>query len=177
VSNLAQGPTDEVTGSSVHDRLMGLLREHGVDHRLIEHAAMGETRRASALREHRIEYAAKSLVLCVCGEDEWDVVTYVLAVVCGHRRVDLQAIAALSGGRTAHLAERYVAERLTGCISGSIAPFSFDPDLLLIIDHELLEQPEMIFNAGRLDRSLSIRPADYVAMTQPTVAPIAVRRP
>lgn len=134
---------------------------------------MGETRRASELRDHPIEHAAKSLVLCICGDDEWDIVSYVLAVVCGHRLVDLAAVAELSGGRTAYLAETYVAERLTGCVSGSITPFSFDDGLTIVVDQELLDQPEMIFNAGRLDKSLSIHPNDYLAVAGPRIACIA----
>ena len=159
---------------STHDRLMDLLRQRSVEHRVMEHTAMGETRRASEIRSHPIEYAAKSLVLCICGEDEWDIVGYVLAVVCGHRMVDLAAVAALNGGRSAYLAETYVAEQLTGCVSGSIAPFSFDPCLSVVIDHELLDQPELVFNAGLLNKSLFISPQDYVAVAEPAVARIAV---
>jgi Ala-tRNA(Pro) deacylase len=159
---------------STHDRLMDLLRRRSVEYRVMEHAAMGETRRASEIRSHPIEYAAKSLVLCVCGEDEWDIIGYVLAVVCGHRTVDLPAVAVLNGGRFAYLAETYVAERLTGCVSGSIAPFSFDPCLSVVIDPELLDQPELVFNAGLLNKSLFISPQDYVAVAEPAVARIAV---
>jgi prolyl-tRNA editing enzyme YbaK/EbsC (Cys-tRNA(Pro) deacylase) len=99
---------------------------------------------------------------------------YVLAVVPGDRRVDLEAIKRLLGGTYASFASPEIAERLAGSVTGTILPFAFDTALELIVDPELLEQQELFFNAARLDRSIVLDPGQYVALARPRIAPIAL---
>ncbi|MEE1806758.1 YbaK/EbsC family protein [Streptomyces sp. BE133] len=94
---------------------------------------------------------------------------YVLAVVPGDRRVDLAAPAGRYGGREAPFADREVAERLTGSVSGSITPFAFSCEPDLLADENLLVHEEICFNAGRLDLSVP----DCPALAEPAVAPRA----
>ena len=58
-------------------------------------------------------------------------------------------------------------------MSGSILPFSFNPDLHLITDPALLVHEELFFNAARLDRSIALATNDYVALAQPRIEPIS----
>ena len=92
---------------------------------------------------------------------------YVLAVVPGDAKVDLQAVKALLKGTYVAFASSDIAERLAGSVAGTILPFSFTPELELIIDPSLLENDEIFFNAARLDRSLVLRTSDYVALAKP----------
>lgn len=62
-----------------------------------------------------------------------------------------------------------IAEKLTGCVSGTILPISFNPELHLIVDPAVLQQEELYFNAARLDRSVALRAVDYASLTQPRV--------
>ena len=52
-------------------------------------------------------------------------------------------------------------KRLTNCDSGAVPPFSFNEDLSVIVDPELYENEEIVFNVGRLDRSIYISSKDY----------------
>ncbi|MFG2650495.1 YbaK/EbsC family protein [Streptomyces sp. NPDC048436] len=70
-------------------------------------------------------------------------------------------------------ATQEAAERLAGSVSGTILPFSFDPELQLVVDPALLVHDEIFFNAARLDRSLALRTADYEAIAEPRTATIA----
>jgi Ala-tRNA(Pro) deacylase len=99
---------------------------------------------------------------------------YVLAVVPGDARVDLQAVKELVDGTYVAFAGTDKAEALAGSVSGTILPFSFHPDLELVVDPDLLKHPEIYFNAARLDRSLALDTADYVRLSDPRVHPIAV---
>ncbi|MEU6220855.1 YbaK/EbsC family protein [Streptomyces sp. NPDC047022] len=138
---------------------------------MIPHPPEGRTDVASRLRRHPLEQAAKSIVVRVATGKRSR--RYVLAVVPGDHRVDLDALAQRYGGREASFAAREVAERLAGSISGSITPFAFSPELDLLVDEGLLVHDEIYFNAGRLDLSVALCVADYVALARPTVAPIA----
>ncbi|MBQ0988755.1 YbaK/prolyl-tRNA synthetase associated domain-containing protein [Micromonospora sp. H61] len=150
---------------------MQRLQITGTPFRLMRHRAEGCTELVSRLRQHDLAQAAKCLVIRVGLTKRSR--RYVLAVVPGDRRVDLDAVRCLAGGTKALFAQRDVAERLAGSVSGSIIPFAFDPELDLIVDRNLVLQDELYFNAGRLDLSMALRTADYLALARPRIARIA----
>ncbi|MCX5198664.1 YbaK/prolyl-tRNA synthetase associated domain-containing protein [Streptomyces sp. NBC_00249] len=152
-------------------RLIDLLAGGGADYRLLRHAPEGRTELATLIRGHRLEQAAKCMVIRVAlGRKKR---RYVIAVVPGHRRVDLDAVRDEYGGTKASFAVREVAEELTGCASGSIMPVSFDPSVEVVVDPDLLEHDEIWFNAGRLDESVALSTASYVALVRPRAARIS----
>ena len=161
-----------VSEHETYTKLIGLLEERGGRYRVLEHAEEGSTEAVSALRGNAVEQAAKCLVVMVKSGKKSK--RFVLAVVPGDRRVDLAALKALLDGSYAGFATPEVAERLAGSVSGTILPFSFDEELALIVDPALLEQPEIFFNAARLDRSLALVTEDYIAIAEPRVEPIAL---
>ncbi|MGW6023703.1 YbaK/EbsC family protein [Streptomyces sp. NPDC055099] len=155
----------------LYTKLVGLLDERGAAYRVIEHEAEGATEAVSALRGNTLQQAAKCIVVMVKIGKKTK--RYVLAVVPGDRRVDLNAVKQLLGGTYAGFATHEAAERLAGSVSGTILPFSFEPELELVVDPALLAHEEIFFNAARLDRSLALRTADYVAIAEPRTAEIA----
>ncbi|MGW5354606.1 YbaK/EbsC family protein [Streptomyces sp. NPDC004031] len=158
-------------GNRTFDSLMSALDSSAADYRVIDHAAEGRTDRASALRGHQLAQAAKCMVVQVRGRGRPG--PMVLAVVPGDRRVDFRKVRRLFGGADASLAERSEAERVTGCVSGCVIPFSFDGSLDVVVDPELLVHDEIFFNAARLDRSIALGTAHYLALSRPRVEPIA----
>ncbi|AJC53921.1 MULTISPECIES: YbaK/EbsC family protein [Streptomyces] len=163
--------SEHETEYETYRKLIGLLDERGARYRIYEHPAEGATEAVSALRGNAVEQAAKCIVVMVKLDKKTK--RYVLAVVPGDRRVDLGAVKALLGGSYAGFANTEVAERLARSVSGTILPFSFDEELTLIVDPALLAQPEIYFNAARLDRSLALATEDYRAIAEPRVEPIA----
>jgi Ala-tRNA(Pro) deacylase len=156
--------------TQTYDRLIATLDAAGASYRLIDHAPEGQTDRVSALRGHPVSHAAKCLVVMVKVGKR--VTRYYLAVVPGDARVDLAAVKALAGGTYVTFASADKAEALAGSVSGTILPFSFHPDLELVVDPGLLEHPEIFFNAARLDRSLALDTKDYQRIADPKVHPI-----
>ncbi|MEW9547369.1 YbaK/prolyl-tRNA synthetase associated domain-containing protein [Nonomuraea sp. NPDC050783] len=156
--------------TSLYDRLIGDLDAAGARYRVLEHAPEGRTDLVSALRGNDVAQAAKCLVVMVkIGKKQ---TRHVLAVVPGDARLDLQAVKELLGGTYAAFAAKDKAEELAGSVSGTVLPFSYDPRLELVVDPSLLEQPELYFNAARLDRSLALATEDYVRVAEPRVAGI-----
>ncbi|MFJ6811573.1 YbaK/EbsC family protein [Streptomyces anulatus] len=164
-------PPDPDLGDGMYGRLTAMLDRAGADYRVIDHAPEGRTDLASELRGHRLEMAAKCMVLWVRGKDGGG--HHVLAVVPGHRRVDLRRVRKLYGGSDATLGDREEVERLTGCVSGCVIPFSFDERLPVVVDANLLVHEEIYFNAARLDRSLALRTVHYISLSAPRIAAIA----
>jgi Ala-tRNA(Pro) deacylase len=159
-------------GLDTHAALIALLDRHGARYRLIEHVPEGQTELVSALRGHSVTEAAKCIVLIVkLGKR---VTRFVLAVVPGDRRVDVNRIKVLWRATYVGFAAGDVAERLSGSVVGTVLPFSFSPELELVVDAALLAHETIYFNAARLDRSLALATTDYVAIAKPRVEAIAV---
>ena len=157
--------TDREETYETYERLIALLDANGAAYRLIDHAPEGRTEFVSPLRGNKLSQAAKCLILMVkIGKK---VTRYVLAVVPGDAKVDVQAVKALLEGTYATFASQDIAERLAGSVTGTILPFSFHPDLELIVDPALLENQEIFFNAARLDRSMALRTEDYTRLANP----------
>ena len=154
-----------------YTHLIALLDQHRAQYRLIEHAPEGRTEIVSAMRGNTLSQAAKCIVLMVkIGKK---ITKYILAVVPGDAKVDLQAVKALMKGTYVAFASPDIAERLAGSVAGTILPFSFNPELELVVDPLLLENDEVYFNAARLDRSLALKTSDYVALAKPGLGRIA----
>lgn len=154
-----------------YTKLIALLDENHATYRLIDHASEGQTDLVSKLRGHDPAEAAKCIIAMVkIGKKQKK---FVLAVVPGDKRVDLGAIKTLYGGSYVGFASSDRAEALAGSVSGTVLPFTFNPELELVVDPELLENETLYFNAARLDRSLALKTSDYQEIAHPRIELIA----
>ena len=155
-----------------YERLVALLDAEGARYRILEHAPEGRSEIVSGLRGHPARESAKCIILMVKVGKK--VTRFVLAVVPGDSRVDLEAIRRRADATSVRFAEKSLAESLAGSVSGTILPFPFDPRLELLVDTAVAGSTTMYFNAGRLDRSLALDTRDYLRIARPEVLPIAV---
>jgi Ala-tRNA(Pro) deacylase len=157
--------------TDAYTHLLALFSEHNVAYRLIDHAPEGRTDLVSQMRGHDVRLAAKCMILMVkLGRK---ITRFALGVVPGDKKIDFDAIKHELRATYVSFAARDVAEAMSGSVVGTVLPFSFHPDLEVIVDPSLLENEEMYFNAGRLDRSMAMKTADFVALTHPRIARIA----
>jgi Ala-tRNA(Pro) deacylase len=139
--------------------------------RIIEHPEEGRSEAISAIRGNRPEQAAKAMVLDLRGGGGGK--RHVLAVLPGSRKLDFGAVASLFDARKCGFASPQTAQELTGCVMGSVPPFSLNAALALVVEQDLLNNDTLFFNAGRLDRSMELDTKDWLAIAQPKVARIA----
>lgn len=161
------------TMSAVLEQLRALLDEAGASYRVIEHEPEGRTEVIAKIRGNRIEQSIKSMVLQVRMSPRENV--YCLANVPGDCRVDFDGVKNHFQADSVAFAKREKAEELTGCVIGAIPPFSFSDRLVLLADPLIRENDEVVFNAGRLDRSIMMKLDDYLRVAQPLLVPIARR--
>ena len=160
-----------MAAENAYERLVALLEENGARYRLIDHEPEGRTEVVSPMRGNELSRAAKCIVMMVkIGKKQK---RYVLGVVPGDARVDLNAVKALYGGTYVSFASADVAEELAGSVAGTILPFSFNEELELIADPAVLENEEIFFNAARLDRSMALNAHDYARLAEPRLERIA----
>lgn len=157
----------------IHERLCALLDDKGAIYRVLEHEPEGRTEIISRVRGNRLQQAIKSIVVQVRLNKKENI--YCLANVPGDCRVDLDGIKAHFNATSIAIAAREKAEQLTGCVIGSIPPFSFNDQLSVLADPLIRENQEVVFNAGRLDRSIFMNMEDYFRAAGPQVVKIAIR--
>ncbi len=94
------------------------------------------------------------------------------AVVGVDGRLDLKALASAAGVKRIAMAEVADAERVTGYVHGGISPFGQRRRLPTVVDAGLAAHDRVIVNGGRRGLQVELAPADLVALTGATVAPI-----
>ncbi len=159
--------------TEIHEQLRALLDREGAVYRVIEHEPEGRTEVIAKIRGNRIEQSIKSMVLQVRLTRKENI--YCLANVPGDCRVDFDGVKTYFNADSVAFAQREKAQELTGCVIGSIPPFSFNEQLQLLADPLIQQNEEVVFNAGRLDRSIMMKLSDYIRIAKPQLVAIAQR--
>ena len=89
------------------------------------------------------------------------------AVVAVAVKLDLRALAAVLGAKSAQLAER-----ATGYVIGGVSPIGQKRRLATVIDEASQVWPTIYVSAGRRGLELEVAPADLAALTGGSFAPI-----
>jgi Ala-tRNA(Pro) deacylase len=157
----------------IHEQLREVLDREGAVYRVIEHPSEGRTEVIAKIRGNRIEQSIKSIVVQVRLNRKENI--YCLANVPGDCRIDFDGIKRYFNADSVAFASREKAQELTGCVIGAIPPFSFNEQLQVLADPFIQQNEEVVFNAGRLDRSIMMRLDDYLRIAKPQLAKIALR--
>jgi Ala-tRNA(Pro) deacylase len=132
-------------------------------YREIPHAPEGNCDKVSILRNNPIHAAAKALLLAVkfkAGKKTG--VKHVLAILPGDRSVGFEKVAKACDGVRVSMAPTDKVETLLNCVIGRVPPFSFNPEVQVIVDRELVKDNQKIyFSPGRLDLSYEMNAKDY----------------
>src|SRR5829696_4524095 len=156
--------------TDVHERLCVLLDQEGASYRVVEHDPEGRTEIIAKIRGNKIEQSIKSIVVQVRLNRKDN--SYCLANVPGDCRIDFDGIKNHFQADSVAFASREKAQELTGCVIGAIPPFAFSDQLQVLADPLIRQNEEVVFNAGRLDRSIMMKLSDYVRIAKPQLVPI-----
>ncbi|MEP7133920.1 MAG: YbaK/EbsC family protein [Chloroflexota bacterium] len=159
--------------NDIHAQLCALLDQEDAVYRVIAHEAEGRTELIAKIRGNRIEQSIKSMTLQVRLSRKENI--YCLANVPGDCRVDFDGVKKYFNADSVAFASKEKAQVLTGCLIGAIPPFSFNDQLQVLADPLVLQNEEVVFNAGRLDRSIFMKLDDYIRIAKPQIVKIALR--
>ena len=95
---------------------------------------------------------------------------HVLALMPGHRQLDLKKLSRACGVKRATMADTATAERLTGYLVGGISPFGTKQRLSVVMEESLLACDRVMINAGQRGTMLEMSPADIAAALKAQVA-------
>lgn len=158
--------------SAIHQKIIGLLDREGVRYRLMEHAPAGRSEEVSAVRGTALADACKAIVVRAKEAKKSKDRKFFLLCYPSDRRADFTK---LSGYADVKLCERADLLRLTDCEPGTVPPFSFHPELELLMDPAVLEHETFWFNAGLLTHSIGINAEDYRRAVRPKCITVSTK--
>jgi Cys-tRNA(Pro)/Cys-tRNA(Cys) deacylase len=115
-----------------------------------------------------LERTVKTLVV------ELDRKRYCLALMPGHRELNLKKLAAHFHVKRTAMVDVRTAERLTGYKVGGISPFGTQKRLDTVMEHSILDNAKILINAGQRGVMVKIAPADITKALNCQSASIAV---
>jgi Cys-tRNA(Pro)/Cys-tRNA(Cys) deacylase len=142
----------------VSTRAISYLQEKKIPYEIVkyEHEEKGAEFAAKATG-YPLARTVKTLVV------ELDRKSYCLALLPGHRELDLKKLAALCGAKRSAMVDIKTAERLTGYLVGGISPFGTQQRLETFMEESILANEEILINAGQRGVMLKMAPGDIVA--------------
>jgi len=142
----------------VSTRAIAFLSKKKIPYEIVkyEHREKGAEFAARATG-YALERTVKTLVV------ELDRKSYCLALLPGHRELDLKKLAALGGVKRTAMVDIKTAERLTGYLVGGISPFATQQRLETFMEESILANEEILINAGQRGVMLKMVPGDIVA--------------
>jgi len=163
-----------MTTLNTHEKLVKLLTAKEIQYRVCQHVVAGKCEEVSKIRGNELRQALKAMVMMIKLNKKDR--AYYLAVIPADQMLNKDAIGRLSNvaGREVMFAPAERAQELTGCEMGAVPPFSFNPQVHLVIDRSILERSlanpneEVVFNAGCLDCSFFMKVGDYMKLAGST---------
>ena len=149
-------------------RAIAYLKKKKIPYEVVkyEHEEKGAEFAARATG-YPLELTVKTLVV------ELERKSYRLALLPGHRELDLKKLASHCGVKRTAMADIKTAERLTGYLVGGISPFGTRQRLGTVMESSILSFEEIMINAGQRGLMLKIAPRDIVKALDSRVASIA----
>jgi len=152
-------------------KIIAFLKEKGVSYRELEHEAAGRSEEVAKVRGSQMHQGAKAMVLE--GKLNKEERCYFLAILPADYRLDFKAIADYVQAEKVSLASPEKVLELTGCVVGTVPPISFNPGLTVLADPALLDNQELVFNAGRLDCSIFVPANPFLEALSPVMLKIS----
>jgi Cys-tRNA(Pro)/Cys-tRNA(Cys) deacylase len=154
-----------------------LLRRAGIDHRVHQYTP---PERHGRQRDERPNYghdAAASLGVDPARMFKTLIVTadatLAVAIVPIDRQLDLRAVAAILGARSAELADPVVAARAAGSPVGGISPLAMRQTLPTVIDASAMGHTTVFVSAGRRGLQVDLAPEALVRLSTAKIGRIA----
>ena len=149
-------------------RAIAYLKKKEIHYEVIkyEHREKGAQFAAMATG-YPLERTVKTLVA------ELDRKRYCLALLPGHRELNLKKMAFVWGVKRTAMVDIKTAERLTGYLVGGISPFGAQQRLETVMENSILNNEEILINAGQRGMMLKMAPGDIVRALDCRIASIA----
>ena len=143
--------------------IVALLKRERIPYTCFRHSPAYTAQEEAAVSHVLGRYWAK-VVICIADDQP------VQAVLPAHHTVDLEQLRALANAEVLRLArEEEIAELYPDYEVGAMPPFGSVHGHRVFIDHCLVGEPELVFNAGTHTEALCMHYGDIAELAKPVV--------
>lgn len=145
---------------TIFQTICALLDSRGVNYRTVHHEPTFTSEESAKARGEEVKVGGKAIVMKV--DDGFKL--FVLSAVL---KVDSRKIKERFHAKSIRFATKEELMELTGLVPGSVPPFG-QPilPLELYVDHSILANEKIAFNAGSLTDSVVLKTSDYLSLVQ-----------
>ena len=158
------------------DKIKNLLDQHQLDYKCFEHIAVRTSEEAAALRpEYTISDGAKALIVRVKFKEvpKESEKQFIQIVLPGDAKFDTKKARSELNIKDVRFAlPEEVSEITEGVVPGGVPPFGNIFGIPVYVDKSLLENDEVIFNAGDRSYSIAMKTKDWLQVVKPVVVEI-----
>ncbi len=153
------------------EKIEALLNEQGIEYKKFEHESVRTSEEAARVRpEYSLAQGAKALIIRVKKNGEK---YFVQIVVPGDARFDSKKARDVLGTPDIRFAsEEEVMEITNGVQPGGVPPFGTLWNLPVYCDTRVVENEEIIFNAGDRSVSIALSAREWERVVKPNVIPL-----
>jgi Cys-tRNA(Pro)/Cys-tRNA(Cys) deacylase len=138
---------------------MELLEQKGIPYQVHQHEENQYTAEGVA-QDLGVPVARVVKAMLVRCDGSW----YVLVVVPGDRRLDLEKVRATVGAGKVNLASKQEVERITGYTVGAVSVIGLKQGgVLTFVDENVLDLEQVIISSGHPEAGLALSPDDMMA--------------
>lgn len=154
---------------AIPESIQSFLNRNGAAYSALQHPVAYTAQREAALAHVPGREWAKTVVCLIDGEP-------IQAVLPASFSINEAQLRALTGARELRLAEESEFEPLyPGCERGATPPFGPLYGQRVFVDRALVDDPEIVFNAGTHADAIRMRYEDFASLVQPVVGEFAQR--
>lgn len=147
-------------------KLIDSLHHNKVKYQLLEHEPVFTSDQAAKVRGNRPDQGAKALVMLADTRP-------VLVVIPASRQLDTARFQQIYSIKALKMASPAEVKKLTGVEVGAVPPFGNLAGLPVYVDAGLAKNKEIVFNAGRHDRSVKMAYSDWQKLVKPEIGSFA----
>ncbi len=148
-------------------KLQEYVDEHKVKYQVLTHSTAYTAQEVAQMQHVPGKIMAK--VVMVKKEDG----TPVMLVLPASHKVDFAQLREVLGTQATLEQEREFRDLFAGCETGAEPPFGNLFNIETVVDSALVQDEEIVFNAGSHWQTVRMRYADYVRLVRPRVAQFA----
>jgi Ala-tRNA(Pro) deacylase len=154
---------------AIPESIHTFLNRNGATYSEMRHPVAFTAQREAALAHVPGREWAKTVVCLIDGEP-------IQAVLPASFNINESELPALTGARSLRFAEESEFEPLyPGCERGAMPPFGPMYGQRVFVDRTLVDDPEIVFNAGTHADAIRMRYEDFASLVQPVVGQFSQR--
>lgn len=148
--------------TDVFTRITKELDKFRIKYKAYEHEPVHTSEEAAKVRGTPLSWGAKAILMYADSEP-------IMVVVAGDTKIDTKLLKNTISAKDLRMATPQEVEQVTSVKIGAVPPFGHIFKIPIYMDKKVQENPKVVFNAGRHEKSIEMDESDFEKITKPVI--------